>query len=64
MVTSLIFPSEDLDDIANHDETLNKTTDPNTVGNRIERHLQGKGDLPRFLEINSIFKKIPSDQEK
>jgi hypothetical protein len=64
MVTSFIFPSEDLDDIADQHQTLDEATDPHPISNRIERHLQGKRDLPRLLEINAIFNKIPADQEE
>jgi hypothetical protein len=64
IITSFIFPSEDLYNIANQNQTLNKAADPYPIGNRVKRHLQGEGNLSRFLEIHSIFNKIPADQEE
>jgi hypothetical protein len=64
MVTSFIFPSGDLDDIADQYQTLYKATDPYPISNGIKGHLQGERDFSRFLEINSIFNKIPADQEE
>jgi hypothetical protein len=64
MVTSFIFPSEDLDDIANQYQTLDKATERYPISNGIEGHLQGEGDFSRFLEIHAIFNKIPADQEE
>jgi hypothetical protein len=39
IITSFIFPSEDLDDIANQHQTLDKATNPYPISNRIERQL-------------------------
>ena len=45
-ITSFIFASDYLENIAHQHETLNETADPEPIRNGIKRKLSGKGDLP------------------
>src|SRR4030043_240428 len=64
IVTSLIFPSGDFQDITQEHKALNKTADSQCISNGIERHGQRWGDFSCLLQIHSIHYQIPADHEK
>src|SRR5271157_2299789 len=57
-ITSFIFPSCNLHDIADQDQRLYEATDGDAPGNRIEGHLQRHGDLTCHAHVQAFLDKI------